>query len=82
MDGEFGELEPPARLVNVERYEGAESLCTLELEERDGCTTLTQTMRFGSRAARDVALRSGMTDGMGLSYDRLAAVLAELAALA
>jgi hypothetical protein len=37
-------------------------------------------MLFSSKAARDGALQSGMSDGMAMGYDRLEDLLAELAA--
>ena len=50
---------------------------TTALTERDGRTTLTLTMLFDSREARDGALGSGMEKGVAISYDRLADLLAE-----
>jgi uncharacterized protein YndB with AHSA1/START domain len=50
---------------------GDEALCTLTLTEQDGRTTLVQSMEFENREKRDQALATGMTDGMGISYDRL-----------
>ncbi|MEO6526301.1 MAG: SRPBCC family protein [Gemmatimonadaceae bacterium] len=75
MDGEYHEVVAPARVVNVERFQGGEALCTLTLEEVDGRTLLTQTMVFGTRAERDGALQTGMTDGMRVSYDRMESLL-------
>lgn len=77
MEGEYLEIDAPSRIVNVERYLDGEALCTLELEEHEGRTTIAQTMRFGSREARDAALKSGMTSGMAASFDRLEALAAE-----
>jgi uncharacterized protein YndB with AHSA1/START domain len=83
--GEYREVVAPARVVHTEWPDGtdggpgAEALCTLELTEADGRTTLTHTMRFPTRALRDQALASGMTDGMGASYTQLAALAAERA---
>jgi uncharacterized protein YndB with AHSA1/START domain len=54
-----------------------EALNTTALTERDGRTTLTLTMLFDSREARDGALGSGMEKGVAISYDRLADLLAE-----
>ncbi len=70
-------------MVHTEWMDGAEeageALCTLVLTEVDGRTTLTQSMRFPTPEARDQALQSGMTDGMGASYDRLERVVEEQA---
>ena len=38
--------------------------------------TLTQTLLYESRAARDGVVQSPMEQGVGASYDRLADVLA------
>jgi uncharacterized protein YndB with AHSA1/START domain len=71
--GEFREIDAPARLVHTEMMDGrdGEALCTLTLAESAERTTLQMSMLFSSRAERDAALESGMTDGMSLSYDRL-----------
>ena len=39
--------------------------------EQDGKTTLTTTILYPSKEARDRALASGMSDGASVSYDRL-----------
>ena len=77
--GEYREIAAPTRLVHTERMEGAEgeALCTLAFVEKDGRTTLTTIMRFPSQEIRDQALQTGMTDGMAISYDRLAALMNE-----
>lgn len=71
--GEYREIEAPHKVVHTERMEGfdGESLCTLTLEESGGRTTLNYLMRFRSPEARDGAVATGMTDGMGMSYGRL-----------
>jgi uncharacterized protein YndB with AHSA1/START domain len=83
--GEFREVAPPARIVHTEYYDpggvggdmGKGALITVELTERGGLTTLTTTMDFGTREARDAAVSTGMTDGMELSYQLLDGLLAE-----
>ena len=49
---------------------------TVEFTERDGSTVVTTTIRFASQADRDMAMSTGMTDGMEMSYQLLDAVLA------
>ncbi|HEX8273850.1 MAG TPA: SRPBCC family protein [Longimicrobiaceae bacterium] len=73
MSGEFLEVEPPLRLVQTERWGGdwPETTNTLLLDEADGRTTMTHTMLFPSREARDAALGTGMNDGTTVSFDRL-----------
>jgi uncharacterized protein YndB with AHSA1/START domain len=82
VSGAFREVVVPERYVATERFDDAwypgEAVGTLVLTEAGGRTTLTQTMAYESRAARDVALQSGMNEGLSVSYDRLAAVLAAL----
>ena len=75
IGGEYRDILAPERLVTLERFEGNEAHCVLTLTEENGRTTLLQTMRFSSREHRDQALSTGMTDGMGISYDRLASTL-------
>lgn len=84
MGGEFREVVSPERLVCTEKFDDpwypGESLNTLLLVERDGTTTLTQTMRYDSREIRDAVLKSPMESGVAVSYDRLEKILASLAA--
>src|SRR5206468_10116150 len=79
MGGVYREVVAPERLVTTERFDEAwypgESLNTLLLVEQGGRTTLTQTMRYESREARDAVLKSGMESGVKASYDRLADLL-------
>jgi uncharacterized protein YndB with AHSA1/START domain len=85
--GEFRVLEPGRRLVHTEIYdpgdiggsmgESNEALITVSFAEHDGVTTVTTLMDFGSKAGRDAAVSTGMTDGMEQSYRLLDALLAE-----
>ena len=45
--------------------------------EEGGITTMTTVMDFGSKEARDAAVKTGMTDGMEQSYQLLDRVLRE-----
>src|SRR2546427_4198185 len=80
MGGVYREIKTPERIVNSERFDEAwypgEALGTLVLVEQGGKTTLTYTMRYESRAARDAAIKSNMERGVAASYDRLAELLA------
>lgn len=71
--GEYREIEPPERLVQTEWWGGewAETLNTLVLTEEDGRTTMTCTVLYPSREARDAALGTGMKEGWSAGYDRL-----------
>jgi uncharacterized protein YndB with AHSA1/START domain len=77
--GEHREITPFTRLVTTERMEGfdGESVNTLVFEEEGGRTTATITMAFPSEEIRDSALKSGMSDGMAMSYDRIDTILEE-----
>ena len=80
MGGLYREIVAPERIVNTERFDEAwypgEALNTLVLVETGGRTTLTQTVRYESREARDAVLKSGMESGVAASYERLADLLA------
>jgi len=80
MGGVYREIVTPERLVTTEKFDEAwypgESLNTLVLVEQGGRTTLTQTMRYESREARDAVIKSNMETGVAASYDRLADLLA------
>jgi uncharacterized protein YndB with AHSA1/START domain len=79
MGGTYKEITPPERLVSGEVFDedwtGGETVATQVLTERDGRTTLTTTVVYSSTAARDAALRSGMTEGMEMGYVNLDALL-------
>src|SRR6266478_5315857 len=80
MGGVYREIKAPERIVNTEKFDEAwypgEALGTLVLMEQGGKTTLTYTMRYESRAARDAVIKSNMESGVAASYDRLAELLA------
>ncbi len=84
MRGTYREIVPPERLVCTELFDEAwypgEALITATLTEQGGRTTLTSTMLYESREARDAVLKSGMERGVAASYDKLAELLASLAA--
>jgi uncharacterized protein YndB with AHSA1/START domain len=72
MRGVYKEIASPARLVSTESWgaEWPETLNTLVLTENDGQTTITLTVLYPSKEARDAALKTGMTDGMSMTFDR------------
>ena len=81
--GEFREVVRPSRIVHLERYEPGdvggemgEALVTSELTEKNGVTTQTMTIHYESKAVRDAALKTGMTDGMEMSFQKLDELLA------
>lgn len=81
MTGEYREIVPPERAVRTESFETGcipqmgEQLATLVLTEAGGKTTLTLTVLYPSKEARDGALASGMEHGMAAGYDRLDDIL-------
>jgi uncharacterized protein YndB with AHSA1/START domain len=83
MGGTYREIVRPERIVNTELFDedwtGGETVVTTTFAEEAGRTTVTQTTLFASRAARDGALATGMTDGVEVSFTRLDAVLASVA---
>ena len=79
MGGVYREIAAPERVVATEKFDEAwypgEALGTLVLVEQAGKTTITQTMLYESREARDAILKTGMEKGVAASYDRLAEML-------
>jgi uncharacterized protein YndB with AHSA1/START domain len=79
MGGVYREIVAPERVVATEKFDQSwypgEALGTFVLIEQAGKTTLTQTVLYESREARDGVLKSGMEMGVVASYDRLAKLL-------
>jgi uncharacterized protein YndB with AHSA1/START domain len=77
MRGEYREIVPPERLVSTESWGGdwPETINTLTLAEENGKTTMTMTVLYPSKEARDAALETGMKDGVSESFERLAEYL-------
>ena len=73
MRGTYREVVPPVRLVSTESWGGdwPETLNTLRLSELDGTTTITLSVLYPSKEARDAALGTGMEGGMTQSFARL-----------
>jgi uncharacterized protein YndB with AHSA1/START domain len=82
MGGTFREVKAPERIVATEKFDQSwypgEAESTLTLVERDGKTTLTLTVRYESKVARDAVLQSPMDEGVAAGFDTLAAVLQEV----
>ena len=66
MTGVYDEITRPERVVNTESWgcEWPDTLNTLVLTEADGYTTAVMTTLYPSLEARDLALGSGMKEGM------------------
>jgi len=80
MRGVYREIVPPERLVATESFDEpwypGEAVDTIVLREHGGRTTATTTVLYQSREARDIALKSGMEQGVAAGYDKLAELLA------
>ncbi|HEX2135586.1 MAG TPA: SRPBCC family protein [Microvirga sp.] len=80
MCGIYREIVPSERLVATESFDRpwypGEALVTTDLIEHGGKTTLTTTVLYESREARDTVINSGMEHGVAANYDRLEALLA------
>ena len=73
LSGSVREVVPPERLVTTESWgpEWPETVNTLVLTEAGGRTTMTLTIAYPSRQAREAALGTGALDGMERSFARL-----------
>jgi len=75
MGGVHREIVVPELIVNTQLFDddwtGGETIGTLLLTEHDGKTTLTNSVLYFSKEARDNALKTGMADGVEMGYQRL-----------
>lgn len=83
--GEMLEVELHSKMVHTQIFDpgdlggsmgDAGSVITVTFNETDGITNVATSIKFASKADRDAAMSTGMTDGMELSYQQLDAVLA------
>jgi uncharacterized protein YndB with AHSA1/START domain len=79
--GAVREVVPPERLVTTESWgpEWPETVNTVVFTEAGGRTTISLTVTYPSREARDAALQTGMREGMDQGFARLDALLKTLA---
>jgi len=86
FSGTFREVEPNVRLVHTESFDpgstgehmgDSASLVTLTLVGDGAITTVTNLIDFGTKANRDAAPATGMTDGMEQSYQLLDRLVSE-----
>jgi uncharacterized protein YndB with AHSA1/START domain len=84
MGGVYREIVEPERIVNTEKFDEAwypgDAIDTLTLVERKGKTTLTMTVRYASKEARDEVLESPMATGVAESFNNLESLLESLLA--
>ena len=82
MGGTFTAVKKPEHIGSKEKFDddwtGGETDVSQVFTEKAGKTTLTLTILYASKEARDGAAATGMTDGMEHGYQRLDEVLASL----
>jgi len=82
MSGSYLEVAPPERLVHEMSFEPSwypgKERGTAVFTERGGTTTVTTTVRYESRAARDLVLKSPMESGLAAGFRQIDALLVEL----
>lgn len=82
--GVYREIVPSSRLVYTEVFDNqsypGESLITHAFVERTGRTTVTSTVRYPSKEARDIALSYPMKRGLAEAFAQLDEVLVEVLA--
>jgi uncharacterized protein YndB with AHSA1/START domain len=80
MGGVYREIVRPRRIVCTEKFDEAwyagDAIDTTVFVEQDGKTTVTTTVLYASREARDGVLKSPMEGGVAKGYDKLAELLA------
>lgn len=79
LSGVYREIDAPDRILHVERFDdpmpSSDALIATTFVEKNGATTVTLTCSYESREIRDMALESGMDEGVARSYERLAQIL-------
>jgi uncharacterized protein YndB with AHSA1/START domain len=85
MRGVYREVVRPERVVSTEKFDEAwypgEALDTMALAAHGRKTTLTLTVKYGSKEVRDRVLETPMKGGVEAGYDKLAELLPLLATL-
>jgi uncharacterized protein YndB with AHSA1/START domain len=80
MGGVYREVVRPERLVATEKFDESwypgDALDTMVFVEKGGKTTVTTTVLYASKEARDGVLKGPMKEGVADSYDMLDTLLA------
>ena len=80
MGGVYREIVRPERIVSTEEFDDpwypGDAQDTTVFVEKGGKTTVTTTVLYATKEARDGVLKSPMESGVAKSYDKLAEVLA------
>ena len=84
--GEMREVALNSKIVHTQFYDpgdcefgsmgGEPSIITVTFNETNGITNVATSIKYASKADRDAAMVTGMTDGMEMSYKALEGVLA------
>lgn len=84
--GEMLEVALHSKIVHTQIYDpgdcdfgsmgGEPSIITVTFNETNGITNVATSIKYASKADRDAAMSTGMTDGMEMSYKELDGVLA------
>ncbi len=75
ISGVYRDIAPPERLVFTHRFNddpGKEALVAIQLDERDGKTTMVMTALYRSAEDRNAVLDIGVDKGTAESLERLA----------
>ena len=84
--GEVLEVVPHTKIVHTQAFDpgdlgvsmgGEPSIITVTFQETNGITHVTTNIKYASKADRDAAFATGMTEGMEMSYQNLDKVLTE-----
>ena len=79
MGGVYREVLHPERIVSTERFDQpwypGEAVGTAVLTEREGRTTLSTTVQYESKEARDAVIATPMAEGVAVGYDKLEEML-------
>jgi uncharacterized protein YndB with AHSA1/START domain len=85
--GDVLEVVPHAKIMHTQAFDagnmgismgGEPSIVTVIFEGDGGITNVATTIKYASKADRDEAMSTGMTEGMEMNYQVLDGVLAEL----
>jgi uncharacterized protein YndB with AHSA1/START domain len=81
MGGVFREIEKPARLVATEKFDEAwysgDAIDTVTFVENAGKTTLSISVEYASKEARDAVLKTPMEQGVAAGFEMLAGLLSK-----
>lgn len=85
FSGKMLEVELHSKIVHTQFFEpgnldvsmaGEPSIITVTFNEVHGITHVATSIKYASKADRDAAISTGMTDGMEMSYQSLDGLLA------